>query len=200
MNPTMTLFAAAALCFPLLACDKQQEAEYPDGGGAGYQSGYGAQHGGTAASTGAGTGGATSGTVGATHASPLPPGAAVLSSPILKGTAQSETAGMTEDGGAFGATFAEGQIHEHPFQIQPGRCYSVVGLGVGITELDVEIVVQQPPAPEWVAAVDGSSGPHAVLGGNGNCFKNPFPVGAPAKIRLKATGGSGVAVAQLYSR
>lgn len=84
--------------------------------------------------------------------------------------------------------------------MQPGRCYAVVGLGVGITELDVEIVLDQPPAPAWVAATDTTTGPHAILGGRGQCFTSPLPVDAPAKIRLKATGGSGVAVAQLYAR
>src|SRR5690606_5451426 len=108
MNPTITILAAAALVLPLVACDKQQEAEYPDGSGAGYQGGYGATGGAgagtaTGTSTGAGAGGATGGTANPTpQASPLPPGAAVLSSPVLKGTAQSETAGMSEDGGAFG--------------------------------------------------------------------------------------------------
>ena len=208
MKTMNMLLATAALSIPLVACDKQQEAEYPEGAGgqgAGYQGAYGAQHGnpgpsGQGASPGSTGTGAGEATATPAQATPLLPGAAGLSAPMLKATAPSDTAGMTEDGPTFGATFQQGQIFEQPFQIQPGRCYSVVGLGMGITELDVEIVVQQAPAPEWIAAADGSSGPHAVLGPKGQCFKNPLPVGAPAKVRLKATGGTGIAVAQIYVR
>jgi hypothetical protein len=193
MNRKEILFGTAALALALVACDKQQEPEYPQGtGGYGAQNGgYGAQYGSGAASAEAERGAGAADTA-SNQAVPLPAGAAVLSSPMLKGTAQKETAGMTEDGGAFGGTFQEGQILEHPFHIQPGRCYTVVGL--------VAIVVHQPPAPEWLAASDATTGPHAILGGGGNCFKNPFPVGAPAKVRLKASGGQGVAVAQIYAR
>jgi len=202
MNAHRSILVALALAVPLIACDKQQEPEYPEGAGgygAGYQGGQGAQYG-TTQTTGTGAGGATTDTGGSTptQATALPGGP--LLSPMLRGTAQSDTAGMNEDGSAFGANFLQGQIFEQPFHIQPGRCYTVVALGMGISELDVEIVVQQPPAPEWVAASDDTAGPHAILGGKGQCFENPFPVGAPAKVRLKASAGSGMAVAQIYSR
>jgi hypothetical protein len=39
-----------------------------------------------------------------------------------------------------------------------------------------------------------------VLGGKGNCFKNPLPIGGPAKVVMRATGGSGMAIGQLYSK
>jgi hypothetical protein len=130
----------------------------------------------------------------------LPPAAAAVASPILKGTAMQETAGMQEDGAAFAGQFQQGQVLEQPIQIQPGRCYTVVAVGIGITELDVELVLHQPPMPEYVAATDSTTGPQAVLGGGGNCFKNPLPVGGPGKIRMRATGGNGIAMAQAYSK
>jgi hypothetical protein len=114
--------------------------------------------------------------------------------------AQKETAGMAEDGPAMAGQFQQGQVLEQAIQIQPGRCYTVVGVGIGITELDIELVLSQPPLPEYVAAADSSSGAQAILGGGGNCFKNPLPVGGPGKIRVKATGGSGIALAQVYSK
>jgi hypothetical protein len=119
---------------------------------------------------------------------------------MLRGLAQSEVAGMRSDGAAMAAQFQPGQVYEQTLQLQPGRCYAVVAVGIGITELDLELVIHQPPAPEYVAAHDESSGPQAVLGGRKNCFKNPLPFPAPAKIRMRATAGAGVGMAQVFSR
>ncbi|HZO13125.1 MAG TPA: hypothetical protein VFB62_07695 [Polyangiaceae bacterium] len=204
------LFAAGALSALIgIACTENPEPKYAEGGyGAQYpQGGYGAQYPGTGAQT-PGTGASTPGTGGtgaapatpSKEATPINPAAAAAASPLLRGMAQKETAGMKEDGAAMAGQFQEGQVLEQPVQIQPGRCYTVVGVGIGITELDVELVVHQPPMPEYVAATDGSSGPQAVLGGGSKCFKNPLPFGGPGKLRMRATGGSGVALAQLYSK
>ncbi|HHH11422.1 MAG TPA: hypothetical protein ENK23_05040 [Sorangium sp.] len=107
---------------------------------------------------------------------------------------------MSPDGSAFAGQFQQGQTLEQPFQLQAGRCYTAVGVGVGITELDIQIVSNQPPIPPQVLAQDNTQGPQAVLGGGGNCFRNPLPVGGAAKLVVRATGGSGTALVQLYSR
>lgn len=213
------LFTAAAVSAVMaIACSDTPEADYPQGGyGASYpQGGYGAQspQGGYGAQTpqgGAGAQTATGGAAGAAptggaggtasnQATPILPAAASAAAPLLKGAAQKETAGMKEDGPAMAGSFQQGQILEQAVQIQPGRCYTVVGIGIGITELDAELVLAQPPLPEYVAATDSTTGPQAVLGGGSNCFKNPLPVGASAKLRIKATAGSGIALAQMYSK
>lgn len=212
MNSRHYLFASSMLAAAaLIACDKEQTADYPTGTGgygASYTGGYGASYaqggyGATAAQGGAGaayTGGAGGGTTTAGNmATALPPAGLMLVTPVLQALAQKETAGRQPDGAPFGGNFQQGQILEQPITLQPGRCYTVVGLGMGITELDVEIVVSAPPAPEWVAATDNQQGPQAVLGGGSNCFKNPLPVGGPAKVRIRATGGNGLAAAQVFS-
>jgi hypothetical protein len=51
--------------------------------------------------------------------------------------------------------------------------------------------------PPVVLAQDSTTGPNATLGGKGQCFKNPLPVGGPAKAIMRVRG-SGVAVAQIY--
>lgn len=138
---------------------------------------------------------------GGTMATPIAPAMAAAATPIMQGMAMTETPGMQPDGGAFAGQFSQGQILEQPFNIQPGKCYSVVAVGIGITELDVMIQVQPVPAfPAQTLAQDNMSGAQAVLGGKGNCFKNPLPVGGPAKVVMKATGGSGMAIGQLYSK
>ncbi|NUQ76862.1 MAG: response regulator, partial [Polyangiaceae bacterium] len=67
-----------------------------------------------------------------------------------------------------------------------------------LTELDIQLVAHQPPLPAVNLAQDNTSGSNATLGGKGQCFKNPLPVGGPAKVILKATAGSGIGVAQVY--
>lgn len=132
-------------------------------------------------------------------ATPIAPAAAAIATPALTALASAETRGMSPEGGAFAGNFQQGQTLEQPFNIEPGKCYTVVGVGVGITELDIQIVGQLGPMTQ-VLAQDNQQGPQAVLGSGGNCFKNPLPVGGPAKVVMTATGGTGIAVAQIYKK
>ena len=213
------LVPAALLILVSAACssDKEQDAQYPQGGNnlaqncppgqycppgassggyppGSYPSATGTAPGGTApAPTGTAPGGSGG------SATPIAPGAVAAATPVLTAMAASEVQGMQPDGGAFAGQFQEGQTLEQQFNIQPGKCYSVVGVGIGIQELDLQIAAQPVPnLPPTVLAQDNSSGPNATLGGKGNCFKNPLPVGGPAKVIVKATKGSGMAVAQIY--
>jgi len=106
---------------------------------------------------------------------------------------------MQADGQPFAGQFQQGQTLEQAINIQPGKCYAVVGVGAGIQELDIQLVAQPAPMlPPTVLAQDQGSGPNATLGGKGNCFKNPLPIGGPGKVILKATSGSGMAAAQVF--
>lgn len=135
-------------------------------------------------------------------ATPIAPAAAAAATPVLQAMAANEVKGMQPDGGAFAGQFQQGQTLEQPFNIQPGKCYSVVGVGIGITQLDIQIqtVAAIPGMPPVTLAQSSGSGPNATLGGGGNCFKNPLPVGGPAKVVVKATGGAGIALAQIFSK
>ena len=128
------------------------------------------------------------------------PIAAAMATPILTGIAQGEVQGMQPEGGAFAGQFTEGQILEQPININAGKCYAVVAVGLpGVVELDVQLAVQPlPTLPAQVLAQDNQTGAQAILGGKGNCFKNPFPVGGPGKVILKVVKGQGIAGAQVY--
>jgi hypothetical protein len=178
-----TILAAASL----IACTDNPEPEYPSGAG-GYgannsygaqypQGGYGAQtaqggygaastnpQGGAGAQTPSTSSGGTPPPTSGGTATPIAPAMAAAAQPLLTGMAQQETAGMSPVGGAMAAQFSQGQIHEQTFQLQAGKCYKVVGVGIGITELDIEIVLHQPPLPEYVAATDQGTGPQAWNG------------------------------------
>ena len=58
-----------------------------------------------------------------------------------------------------------------------------------------------PQIPAVVLAQATGNGPTTVLGGKASgCFKNATPLGGPGKVIIKATKGSGIAAAQVYSK
>jgi hypothetical protein len=132
-------------------------------------------------------------------AQPMDPAMAGMLTPVLTQLAGAEVQGMQPEGRAFAANFQPGQTMEQAFTLNPGKCYSVVGAGAGITQLDIQIVTQPvPQLPATVLSQSNTQGGNAVLGGKGACYKNALPFGAPAKVVVKATAGSGMAVAQIY--
>ena len=109
--------------------------------------------------------------------------------------------GMAKEGGVLAGNFQAGQSLEQAFQLMPNKCYTVIGTGAGITELDIVIVVVAPlPGQPPALAQDNMTGATAVVGANGNCFRWQAPVGVNAKYIMTAKAGSGVAAAQLYSK
>lgn len=132
----------------------------------------------------------------ATAVAPAMVGAATPALTLLAGQ---EVQGMQPDGQAFAAQFQAGQTFEYPFNMQGGKCYSVIAVGLpGVTQVDLQIVVQQPPLPAVVLAQSNTAGANATLGGKGQCFRNSLPLGGPAKVIMKVSGGQGIAVGQLY--
>jgi hypothetical protein len=121
---------------------------------------------------------------------------------VLTGLAATEAPGAQPEGGPFAGQFQEGQSLEQPINIAAGKCYTIVATGMGVQQLDVQLVAQPVPMlPPQVLAQSQSQGPVATVGGRAaGCFKNPLPFGGPAKIVMKATRGAGMAAAQVYSK
>jgi len=97
----------------------------------------------------------------------------------------------------------QGQTIEQLAMLQPGKCYTVVGLGLPtIQELDIMIVpnIPLPNAPNLPMAQDLKSGPQATVAPSPNCYQYGLPLPAQVKIIVKATTGSGAVGAQLYSK
>ncbi len=54
---------------------------------------------------------------------------------------------MKPDGGPLAGQFQEGQALEQQIRhISPGKCYTVVGIGLGVQEPDIQLVSQPAPA------------------------------------------------------
>ncbi len=81
-------------------------------------------------------------------ATPLPAAAGIAVTPILAGLASTDAPGMKADGSPFAGQFKEGDTLEQAINIQPGKCYTVIGASVaGIIELDIQLVAQTAPLP-----------------------------------------------------
>ncbi len=106
---------------------------------------------------------------------------------------------MRPDGEDFAAQFNTGQLLEHPFEILPGRCYGVVAVAAGITDLELTMVLGEPPV-DHIMGSDALKGPQAVIGPSGKCISNPLPAPAMAKIVVTAVSGAGTVIARIYSK
>ena len=134
-------------------------------------------------------------------ATPIDPTLASAATGPLFLLAQTDAQGMNKEGAVVAGNFQNGQTLESSFQLNPGKCYTVLAVGAGITEMDVSIVLATSiPGMSSVLAQDSGSGATASLGGKGNCYKWSAPLAAPAKWVMKARTGQGVAAGQLYSK
>lgn len=117
--------------------------------------------------------------------------------------ANSEAPGMQKEGGLAAANFSTGQTLEGSFTIAPGKCYTLVAAGAGVTSIDLEmfIVTPIPGLPPGSFAKNSSKGAQTSIGGKANCVKlalSPIPVNA--KWVATAKGGAGLVAVQLYSK
>ena len=106
---------------------------------------------------------------------------------------------MKPDGDAFAGQFNNGQVLEQAFEIEPGRCYGAVAVGVGISELEMALVLGEPPV-DHVMGRDELKGWQAVIGPSGRCISNPLPATAEAKLVITAVTGQGQVLARIYSK
>jgi hypothetical protein len=106
---------------------------------------------------------------------------------------------MAKDGPTIAGNFATGQTLESAFQFQPGKCYTLIGQGAGVS---ITLEIQYTTPVPGLAPSVGKSGAasQATLGAGANCIKPLAPFATSAKFILTAVSGQGVAAAQLYSK
>jgi hypothetical protein len=116
--------------------------------------------------------------------------------------AQEAPAGAKPMGSMLAGQFQPGQLLETQIQLQPGKCYTVVGTGLPpVSEVNVRFLAVSPiPGSAMVLAQDQDNGPTAVIGKKPNCYKNPAPFAMPVKLVLEVAGGQGIAAAQVYEK
>jgi len=137
-------------------------------------------------------------------ATPLDPATAqVVTSMIAPLAATAAAPGAKAVGAAIAGNFAQGQSLEQTVQMNPGKCYTIVGAGVPtITNLDIQLVptIAIPGMPAAVVAADSSQGSTAIVGQQPNCYKWAFPMGGTMKVVVSVSGGQGMAAAQVFEK
>ncbi len=129
------------------------------------------------------------------------PNVATLIRTQLAPLAQQHARGMKAEGDMVGASLTEGQVVEQQIMLNPGKCYTVVAMGLPMlqqVDISLSAVTPIPGAPALPLAQSTTTGTTAVLGDSPNCYKYAMPLPAMAKITIKATKGSGAVGAQLY--
>jgi len=108
---------------------------------------------------------------------------------------------MAKEGPTVAGNFQTGQTLESQFSFQPGKCYTVVAVGAGPTEVDIEMQYVTPiPGLNPSIGHDSQKGAQASIGGKGNCLKPLSPMATNAKFIVRAVSGAGLIAAQLYSK
>ena len=143
-----------------------------------------------------GGGGASGGT-----AQPLDPNLAALAVGPLGLFANTEAPGMAKDGPIVAGNFQAGQTLEGSFSFQPGKCYTLVAQGAGVTGVGLEMQYVTP-LPGLAPSIGKSSqgGAQASIGGKNSCLRPISPFPAQAKFIVTAKAGAGIIAAQLFSK
>lgn len=119
--------------------------------------------------------------------------------PALEQLAAHNMVNMRPDGDAFAAQFNSGQVWVQKFELVPGRCYGVVAVAMGVTDVELELGMGEPPV-DHVLGKDELKGPQAVVGPSGQCIRNYLPAPHEAKVTITAVAGAGGVVARIYSK
>jgi hypothetical protein len=138
-----------------------------------------------------------------TPAQTLDATSAAAATQLLGALATQNAPGAKAVGTAIAGNFQQGQILESQVQMNPGKCYTVVGAAVPtVQNLDIELVplMPVPGLASPVMAADQTQGPTAVVGASPNCFKWALPVGGPMKVVVRVSAGQGIAAAQVYEK
>jgi hypothetical protein len=131
----------------------------------------------------------------------IDPNLAGLAAGPLAIYAGTEAPGMNKEGGPVAGNFQPGQTLESGFTFQPGKCYTLVAQAAGPTAIELEMQYVTP-IPGLAPSIGKSTqkGSQASIGGKANCLRPLSPMAAQAKYIVRATAGSGLIAAQLYSK
>jgi hypothetical protein len=137
-------------------------------------------------------------------ATPLDPATAqVVTSLIAPLAASAAAPGAKAVGAAIAGNFTQGQSLDQTVQMNPGKCYTIVGVGVPtIQNLDIQLVpsIAIPGLPAAVVASDSTVGSNAIVGQQPNCYKWALPMGGTMKVVMTVSQGQGMAAAQVFEK
>jgi hypothetical protein len=136
-------------------------------------------------------------------ATPLDPTQAQAATQLITPLGAQHAPGAKAVGSAIAGNFQTGQSLEAQVQMNPGKCYTVVGVGLPpVTNLDIALVpaLPIPGLPAATMAADNTVASTAIVGDKPNCFKWAFPMSGMMKVVMTVSQGSGVAAAQVFEK
>jgi hypothetical protein len=137
-------------------------------------------------------------------ATPLDPATAQAVTALIAPLAASAAApGAKAVGAAIAGQFTQGQSLEQTVQMNPGKCYTIVGVGVpSIQNLDIVLVpsISIPGLPAAVVASDSTVSSNAIVGQQPNCYRWALPMGGTMKVVMTVSQGQGMAAAQVFEK
>jgi hypothetical protein len=133
----------------------------------------------------------------------LDPTAAQAATQLIAPLGAQHAPGAKAVGSAIAGNFQQGQTLEAQVQMNPGKCYTVVGVGLPpVTNLDISLVpaLPIPGLPAATMAADNTVASTAIVGDKPNCFKWAWPMSGMVKVIMTVSQGSGVAAAQVFEK
>lgn len=116
----------------------------------------------------------------------------------IKAAAMKYAPGMSPEGQVAKGNVQAGGHVQFIVNMDASKCYTIVGFGVGVTDLDLNLLA--PPLYNISAGQDGMAGPTAVIGASPKPLCPAIPMAVPYKVDIYAKAGAGPVGAQVYSK
>jgi hypothetical protein len=125
---------------------------------------------------------------------------AVTGDPIeagIRNLAAKVAPGMQPEGQMAKGTLAEGQHLQFLYNLLPGKCYTIIGYGVGMQNLDLNLFF---PPYTLLAAQDNSTSDSPVIGRAPSPICPMLQLAIAYKVDIYAQKGGGNVGVQIYSK
>ncbi len=118
----------------------------------------------------------------------------------IKSQAQVHAKGMRAEGKLLSAQLQQDGHAQGQLTLQAGACYTIIGFGgLGVFQYQINLITA-PPLPPQVLAQSGATDNAPVVGGDGQCIKNPYPLPMQVKVDMHVIKGQGMVGAQAYKK
>ncbi len=118
----------------------------------------------------------------------------------IKSQAGYHAKGMHADGKLLSAQLQQDGHAQGDLTLQAGGCYTIIGFGgLGVFQFQINLITA-PPLPPQVLAQSAATDNAPVVGGDGQCIKNPYPLPMQVKVDMHVIKGQGMVGAQAYKQ
>jgi hypothetical protein len=118
----------------------------------------------------------------------------------IKSQATIHAKGMRADGKLLSAQLQQDGHAQGQLTLQAGGCYTIIGFGgLGVFQYQINLITA-PPLPPQVLAQSAATDNVPMVGADGQCIKNPYPLPMQVKVDMHVIKGQGMVGAQAYKK